>query len=257
MHLSHAGPACREISPLPHALPSDLSLTVDLVYDRHPCPQIECPDLLAAQLVKTQDQHALAVAVRGNEDGFPYARVMMETTRWQKKGHTPFIRSIGAAVGILLAMAGALVPTTADFSGDVLARVNSKAITAHEVDFALRRLASDRRVAATREARREALRQLIDQELLIQRGVAIGLLDSDRRVRKMIATAMIDAIVAEVLAKEPTDEALRAFYEAHTASFTVPTRVHVQQIYCRGSGDLTRARAQAEQASAAIAGGMN
>jgi parvulin-like peptidyl-prolyl isomerase len=181
----------------------------------------------------------------------------METTRWQKKWHMPLILGMGAAVGILLAMAGALMPTISDFSGGVLARVNGKAITSHELDFALGRLASDSRVAATREERREALRQLINQELLIQRGVAIGLLDSDRTVRKMIAMAMIDAIVADVLATEPTDEELRAFYEAHTAVFTVPTRVHVQQIYCSGSGDLTKALAQAEQASAAIARGMN
>jgi hypothetical protein len=101
------------------------------------------------------------------------------------------------------------------------------------------------------------LQQLIDQELLIQRGVEIGLLDSDLTVRKAIAGAMIDATVADVLAKEPSEEELHAFYESHKAVFTVPSRVHVQQIYCSGNGDLTKALAQSEQASAAITRGMS
>src|SRR5262245_28613632 len=83
-----------------------------------------------------------------------------------------FVLGTGAAIGILLAMAGALMPTASDFSGNVLARVNGKAITAHEVDFALERLTTDSRVVATRVERQETLQRLIDQELLIQRGVA-------------------------------------------------------------------------------------
>lgn len=162
---------------------------------------------------------------------------------------------MGAAVGILLAAAGALVPITSDFSGSVRARVNGKVITSQEVDFALKRLAADTPV--TPAERLQALRHLIDQELLVQRGVEIGLLDSDRTVRKALAMAMIDAIVTDVLAKEPAEEELRAFYAAHTAVFTAPARVHVQHIYCGGDGGLTKAQAQAEQASAALTRGMS
>jgi parvulin-like peptidyl-prolyl isomerase len=163
----------------------------------------------------------------------------------------------GAAVGIFLAAAGALVPTANDFSGNVLARVNGKAVTAQDVDFARGRLSGDGDKAVTSAERLVALRWLIDQELLIQRGVEIGLLDSDLTVRKAIAGAMIDTVVASVLAQEPTEEELRAFYTSHTAVFTVPAQVHVQHISCVGNGDLNKARGQAGQASAAIARGMS
>ena len=163
----------------------------------------------------------------------------------------------GAVAGILLSAAGALVPTATDFSGNVVARVNGKALTAQDVDFALERLSDDGPAAITSEKQVIALQWLIDQELLIQRGVEIGLLDSDLTVRKAIAGAMIDSVVAAVLAQEPTEEELRAFYTSHAAVFAVPARVHVQHISCSGNGDLNTAQEQAGRASVAIARGMS
>jgi parvulin-like peptidyl-prolyl isomerase len=163
----------------------------------------------------------------------------------------------GAAAGILLAAAGALAPTAGDLAGNAIARVNGKAVTSHDLALALRRLADDGRVSPPPTGRQEALGFLIDQELLIQRGVEIGLLESDRTVRKVIAMAMIDAVVAGVLKKEPTEEELRAFYASHQPVFTAPARVHVQHIAFGGDGDLARALAQAERASTAIAQGVS
>src|SRR5712692_2107847 len=182
---------------------------------------------------------------------------MTRACRSRPKWHTRIVLGTGAAVGILLAAVGALVPTASDFSGSVVARVNGRAITSQDLDFALDRLAGDSHSAVTHEERLAALQRLIDQELLIQRGVEIGLLDSDLTVRKAIAGAMIDATVADVLAKEPSEEELHTFYTSHKAVFTVPARVHVQQIYCSGDGDLTTALTRAEQASTALARGMS
>ncbi len=177
--------------------------------------------------------------------------------RSRMKRYTYILLGTGAAVGILLAAAGALVPTASDFSGNVVARVNGKAITSQDLDFALGRRTGDSHSVATHAERLAVLQQLIDQELLIQRGVEIGLLDSDLTVRKALAGAMIDATVADVLAKEPSEEELHTFYTSHKAVFTVPARVHVQQIYCSGDGDLTTALTRAEQASTALALGMS
>jgi parvulin-like peptidyl-prolyl isomerase len=186
---------------------------------------------------------------------FELLMILIKANRLRMKGRASLLLGVGVTVGILLAAAGALTPTVSDFSGDTVARVNGKAITRHEVALVLQRL--DRDATMTPKERRTALQFLIDQELLIQRGVAIGLLESDRTVRKALVMAMIDAIVADVVAKEPTEEELRAFYGSHTAVFTLPARVHVQHIYCSGNGDLASARLQAEQASAALARGLD
>lgn len=159
------------------------------------------------------------------------------------------VLGIGAAVGIFLAMAGAFVRSSEDLSGNVLARVNGRAITVQDVAFALERSAG--------KNLGQTLDFLIDQELLIQRGVEIGLLDSDLTVRKAIAMAVIDAIVADVLKREPTEEELRAFYTSHRAGFALPARLHVQHLFVAEDGDPHTARVRAEQAAAALAQGMS
>lgn len=147
-----------------------------------------------------------------------------------------------------MAFAGAFVPSAQDISEGVLARVNGIAITERDVALALER--------SPGSDLREVLAFLIDQELLVQRGVAIGLLDSDLTVRKTIAMAVIDAIVAEVLQREPSEEELRAFYTEHQAIFALPARLHLQHLFVAENGDWDAARVRAEQAAAAIAQGM-
>jgi hypothetical protein len=69
--------------------------------------------------------------------------------RSRTERYTHIVLGAGAAVGILLAAAGALVPTASDFSGSVVARVNGKAITSQDLDFALARLTGDSHSVAT------------------------------------------------------------------------------------------------------------
>lgn len=163
------------------------------------------------------------------------------------------VLGIGAAGGIFLAMAGAFIPTFQEVSGDILARVNGKAISVQDLTFALEQSASENPDGSYRET----LNFLIAQELLIQRGVEIGLLEADLTVRKAIAWAVIDAIVADVLKREPSEEELRAFYTSHRAVFALPARLHVQHVFFADKGDSHRARIRAEQTATAIARGMS
>lgn len=165
------------------------------------------------------------------------------------------IRGAGVAVGFVLAAFGTLAPTFKDLSNGVVARVNGKIITAEELTFALER--SGKTGAVTREQRVAVLRQLIDQELLVQRGVEIGLLEADHTVRKTITMAMIDAVVAQVLAQEPAEKDLQGFYQSHLAVFTTPPRAYVQQIFCRRNPGRMNAYARAEQVREALVHGAS
>jgi parvulin-like peptidyl-prolyl isomerase len=165
------------------------------------------------------------------------------------------ILAVGVVIGFMLAAFGALAPTLEDLPNDVVARVNGKAITAEELAFALER--SGKAEAVTREQRLAVLRQLIDQELLVQRGVEIGLLEADHTVRKTIAMAMIDAVVAEVLAKEPAEKELQVFYQSHLAVFTLPPRAQAQQIFCSRDRDQASAYTRAERAREALVQGVS
>lgn len=165
------------------------------------------------------------------------------------------ILSVGAVIGFSLAAFGAFAPPLEGLSNGVIARVNGKVITAEELTFALER--SGETQSVTREQRAQVVGQLIDQELLVQRGVEIGLLEADHTVRKTIAMAMIDAIVAEVLAKEPTAKELQDFYQSHRAVFTTPPRAYVQRILCQRDRDHMNASARAERAREALVRGVS
>ena len=154
------------------------------------------------------------------------------------------ILGLGAALGLGLAVAGAFAVPAADLADHVVARVNGTDITRRQLD----RTADPQ--ATPQAQRRQALELLIDQELLIQRGVSLGLVASDRTVRKALAMAMIDRTVAQVLAHEPGEDVLRTFYASHPAVFSLPARLRVQQL-------TFPAAERARTAAAALRDGMS
>ena len=166
----------------------------------------------------------------------------------------------GAAIGIVLAVAGTLdlsSPLTGKPPSDAVARVNGKAIPATALAFALARLSNDRVQEMTAEERALVLDRLIDEELLVQRGVEIGLLDSDRMVRRAITMAAIDSIVAEASGAKPSESELREFYESQQALFAAPAMAHVQEIYFGFRKDREAVLSRAREAAAEIAKGMS
>ncbi len=118
----------------------------------------------------------------------------------------------GIALGIVLAFNGS-DPHTNTLTDNGIALVNGKPITAEDYARAVAMLASDKRTDITDADRAHVLTRLIDEELLIQHGIAIGLVDVDRAVRKAITQAMLAAVVAEHTSEQPADDVLRAFYE--------------------------------------------
>lgn len=102
---------------------------------------------------------------------------------------------------------------------DAIAVVNGKAITTGEYASAVALLAGDKRTALTDEDRLYVLNRLIEEELLIQRGIEIGLVDSDRTVRKSIAQAMLASAVTDSASTQPSQDELRAFYRQNLSLF--------------------------------------
>jgi hypothetical protein len=74
------------------------------------------------------------------------------------------------------------------------------------------------------------LERLIDQELLIDRAIELGLHERDPQLRNQLATAMIDFLVrrAEDDATEATDAELEAYYEAERFRFARAAQVRVE-----------------------------
>jgi hypothetical protein len=116
---------------------------------------------------------------------------------------------------------------------DAVAWVNGRPITSESYENALRAVAADRKTGALREGDRErVLERLIDQELLVDRAIELGLHERDPQIRNQLATAMIDFLVrrAEDEARAADEAELRTFYEAQQFRFerAVQYRVAVE-----------------------------
>ena len=89
----------------------------------------------------------------------------------------------------------------------MLIRVNMIALVV------LAALASDRRSPLGPEDRRHVLDRLVDEELLVQRGLDLDLPSLDRRVRADLTQAVIASVLAEVEEDEASHGDLEAFFQ--------------------------------------------
>ena len=160
--------------------------------------------------------------------------------------------ALGAAAGILAASAG-LVGRAGGHSlpPGAVARVNGQLIAAEEYQRVLAGLASDRRDGVDVEMRRQVLERLIDEELLVERGLELGLARRDARVRKDLTAAVIDSVVAESADREPSEAELEAFSAGRPDVLRRPGRLRVRQVWCRAATavDEPAALARARQAA--------
>jgi hypothetical protein len=120
---------------------------------------------------------------------------------------------VGAALAVFYIVR---VPDTAEPPTDAVAWVNDRPISRASYENALQAVAGDRKDGTLRQDDRErVLQRLIDQELLIDRAIELGLHERDPQLRNQLATAMIDFLVrrAEDDASAADDAELRAFYE--------------------------------------------
>jgi len=77
------------------------------------------------------------------------------------------------------------------------------------------------------------LDRMIDEELLVQRAVELGLVEVDRRVRADLTSNLIQSVVTSAEEREPSQADLETFYTEESAFFTRPGRLRVRQIYFR------------------------
>ncbi len=119
----------------------------------------------------------------------------------------------GAVVGLAAALWGALgQPGFGRPGRDAIASVNGIEVARADYERALGALAADKRSPLTTADARRALDRLVDEELLVSRGLELGLGTSDLAVRKALVDAMVQFAAAEAAGRKPSDEELRSFY---------------------------------------------
>jgi hypothetical protein len=177
----------------------------------------------------------------------------------EERGRARALLGAGAALGIALAAVGLVrggaLPGAALESGEV-ARVNGVPIRSDELERLLGALDADKRSPVAEADRARVLARLVDEELLVQRAVEIGLVDSEPGVRKALVQALVDSVVAEAESEEPDPAELRRFYEENRDYFGAGERIRVERLVFRAGPRPADPAERARQARQALAEGQ-
>lgn len=167
-----------------------------------------------------------------------------------------WLLGLGAAAGIALAASSLLTAPGAGgppLPEGSVARVNGTLIRSEDLQRLLAALASDRRAPLTDEDRRRVLDRLIEEELLVQYAMSLGLVRTDRRVRGDLVSAVLGALNASTDGYDPSAAEVEEFYQENRDYFAYPARLQVREVFVAAprnapDGDaLARAQQAAER----------
>jgi hypothetical protein len=142
--------------------------------------------------------------------------------------------AIGAATGLALAAWGLLGnAASARLPADAIARVNGTVIRGEDFNRLVAAVMEDMRTPDQEKARERVLERMIDEELLIQRALDLGMVHLDRKVRADLTSSVIASVVNDVKGLEPDSRELEEFFAENKEYFTRPGRLHARQIFFR------------------------
>jgi hypothetical protein len=126
--------------------------------------------------------------------------------------------TLGAIVGLAIAGYGLFTSkgtSTNRLPPEDIALVNQKPIYRSDFVLQTQTLYSVPFEQTTHEQRRRVLDDMINEELMVQRGIEVDLPGYDPDVRTALVAGVELQMYADVLAKSPTEQELEAYYQKH------------------------------------------
>jgi hypothetical protein len=111
----------------------------------------------------------------------------------------------------------------------------------------------------TRAQRHAVLEDMINEELMVQRGLEIDLPSYDPDVRNAFVAGVELEVSADVLSQQPTAEELRAYYERHKDKYSTEGVMQLRDLLIKtdASRAVAAAHATALEAAAALRRGQS
>jgi len=175
----------------------------------------------------------------------------------ERVAHAPLWLGIGAALGLILAAVGLIREPDHALPDDAAVRVNGTELAQARYDQLIDALAADRREPLGDSERKHVLDRMIDEELLVQRGLAMGLARHDRRVRSDLVAAMIEHATSTAEVDEPDAADLREFHSENASYFASAPRLRVSAVHVlpRNGEDESARRERAHAAAERLRAG--
>lgn len=116
----------------------------------------------------------------------------------------------------------------AGLPAEAVARVGDRLILRDEWLKAVAAAASERRTPLTAQQQQLILQRLIDEELLVQHGLSLGLVQHDQRLRGQLVSEVLFTTTASQADAPLDDDALETFYAEHPGLFVPPAQLRVK-----------------------------
>jgi hypothetical protein len=159
----------------------------------------------------------------------------------------------GAVIGLAVAGFGLFTAQgtrTSAVPPEDAAVVNNVPILMADLVGQLRSLYDVSLAQATPEQKQKVLNDMIREELYVQRGVELGLPGDDTDVRQALVAGAEAAVSQDAMTARPSDEELRAWYDAHKETYAGEGQMTVQEFVLPSAG-----AGAAAEAVAALRGG--
>jgi hypothetical protein len=183
------------------------------------------------------------------------ARLLNSTSR--RPLRTLIFPTVGAGLGLIAAGFGlfklAPAPIVTVPPGYV-ALVNQRPILMSDFIRQLEAEAAAPFAQTTPEQRHKVLREMIDEELLVQRSLALDIPELSEEARSTLADGVNAQVAAPILGQAPGDEELRKFYREHLSDFSTGGTMQAHDIVLHVGGfeninqSIGQAEADAEEA---------
>jgi len=171
------------------------------------------------------------------------------------------IYALGAALGLGLAgfaLFTAKGTTVKSFPPEDVALINGRQILTSDFRTQTQIEAGVPFAQTTREQRLKVLNEMINEELLVQRGLEVDLAATDPDVRSAMVAGVDLQVDADVIAQQPTPAELTAYYNKHIDKYSTDGVMRVVDVAMPiGTGKVEDALAKAQEASKALSGGAS
>ena len=141
-----------------------------------------------------------------------------------------------------------------------VAKIDERAISKDRYERYLESIAQSRKTGLIDSDPENILERMIDEELLIQRGIDLGLIDNDSEIRSIIIQKMISSIISDTNDLTVSQTDLEKFYSLNKDLFTPSPKLHLIKLSFNANnkdhaikardflleGDLVKARSLAE-----------
>ncbi|HTW38509.1 MAG TPA: peptidylprolyl isomerase [Steroidobacteraceae bacterium] len=169
----------------------------------------------------------------------------------QRPARSAALPTCAVALGLLVAAFGLFRPAPPRLTAvppGYVALVNQKGILLSDFIAQTQSETGAPFTETTPSERQRVLHEMVDEELLVQRGLVLDLPETTTEVRDIMASAVNAQVDAPLAAITPTDAELHAFYDTHRAKYTTggTMTVHDLVLHVGGYEDADQSLAQAQ-----------